>query len=127
MKATPETLIAWADKIDSRLGPISGRDADVLAILLRNAATALAGIRHPTGSEQFASELEKLGIPAPWELCDESAGEILAANKEVACQAFDAACATFDDTRATQAALWIVCAVNTCAGFKAEVPNEGHT
>jgi hypothetical protein len=31
-------LIEWADKIDSRLGPISGRDADALAVLLRRAA-----------------------------------------------------------------------------------------
>ena len=31
-------LIEWADKIDSRLGPISGRDADALAKLLRRTA-----------------------------------------------------------------------------------------
>lgn len=31
-------MIEWADKIDSRLGPISGRDADALAKLLRHAA-----------------------------------------------------------------------------------------
>lgn len=31
-------LIEWADKIDSLLGPISGRDADALAVLLRRAA-----------------------------------------------------------------------------------------
>jgi hypothetical protein len=32
------TLIEWADKIDNRLGPISGRDADALALLLRATA-----------------------------------------------------------------------------------------
>ena len=35
---TKETLIEWADKIDRRLGPISGRDADNLAVLLRSTA-----------------------------------------------------------------------------------------
>lgn len=35
---TPETLIEWADKIDRRLGPLSGRDADALARLLRATA-----------------------------------------------------------------------------------------
>lgn len=32
---TKELLIEWADKIDRRLGPISGRDADKIAVLLR--------------------------------------------------------------------------------------------
>jgi hypothetical protein len=32
------TLVEWADKIDNRLGPISGRDADALAALLRRTA-----------------------------------------------------------------------------------------
>ena len=32
---TKETLIEWADKIDNRLGPIPGPDADALARLLR--------------------------------------------------------------------------------------------
>jgi|SRR6185437_11977179 len=35
---TKETLTEWADKIDGRLGPISGRDADTLARLLRATA-----------------------------------------------------------------------------------------
>jgi hypothetical protein len=56
-----DLMIAWADKIDTRLGPISGRDADALASLLREAAAAFAGIRHPTGSEQFADCLARLG------------------------------------------------------------------
>ena len=38
MEPTPENLIAWADKIDSRLGPIDGRDADALAEILSAAA-----------------------------------------------------------------------------------------
>jgi hypothetical protein len=45
-------LIAWADKIDNRIGPISGRDADCLALLLRTLArhlTALERDRAPGG------------------------------------------------------------------------------
>ena len=38
---TTETLVEWADKIDSRLGPISGRDADALARLLRATAARI--------------------------------------------------------------------------------------
>jgi hypothetical protein len=78
-------------------------------------------IKHPTGSEQFAAHLDHLGIPAPWTLCDESCGEVLAANKAVACMALDTGGAVLDE-RATQAALWIICAVNTLSGFKAEIP-----
>jgi len=39
---TKENLIEWADKIDGRLGPISGRDADNLAVLLRSTAAYIA-------------------------------------------------------------------------------------
>jgi len=35
---TKETLTEWADKIDNRLGPIPGSDADALARLLRATA-----------------------------------------------------------------------------------------
>lgn len=35
---TKEILIEWADKIDRRLGPIPGRDADFLACMLRATA-----------------------------------------------------------------------------------------
>jgi hypothetical protein len=38
LSMTFSMLIEWADKIDSRLGPISGRDADALAVLLRRTA-----------------------------------------------------------------------------------------
>lgn len=38
---TKETLVEWADKIDGRLGPISGRDADALARLLRATAARM--------------------------------------------------------------------------------------
>lgn len=41
----PANLIAWADKIDSRVGPISGRDADCLALLLR--ALVASGAKQP--------------------------------------------------------------------------------
>jgi hypothetical protein len=41
---TPESLTAWADKIDNRLGPISGRDADLLAVTLREAAIRMRAL-----------------------------------------------------------------------------------
>lgn len=44
--STKETLVEWADKIDSRPGPISGRDADALARLLRATADELAFWRY---------------------------------------------------------------------------------
>jgi hypothetical protein len=116
---SPEDLTAWADKIDNRLGPISGRDADALAVLLRKAAEALSGIRHPTGSEAFAAHLGRLGAPAPWALSDEWPGEVLAANKAIACRALDAVDADRDQL-STETAMWIICAVNTLAGFRAE-------
>ena len=117
---TADDALAWANKIDERLGPISGSEADRLARFLRRVAAEIADVRHPTGSEQFAANLKYLGIPAPWSLCDESCGEVLAANKAVACMALDTAGAVLDE-RATQAAMWIICAVNTLAGFKAEI------
>lgn len=115
---TPDILIAHADKIDGRLGPISGRDADRLAVVLREAAKQLAGIVHPTGSEQFERELAKLCASAPWRLCDEEVGEVLAADGGIVL--------TVDRARTTEQeasalALWIIMAVNTLAGFKAEM------
>ena len=73
---------------------------------------------HPTGSDHFARELEGLGVPAPWRLCEDDVGVILAADGGDVCSA---------DTRVTdressELALWIIMAVNTLAGFKAEVP-----
>ena len=38
---TPQECIDWADLIDRRLGAISGRQADGLALFLRRAARAL--------------------------------------------------------------------------------------
>lgn len=38
---TKETLVEWADKIDNRLGPITGREADDLARLLRATASRI--------------------------------------------------------------------------------------
>lgn len=57
-------------------------------------------------------------------LSNENCGEILAANKATACMALDT-CGTVLDERATQAALWIICAVNTLAGFRAEIAETG--
>lgn len=42
---TKEGLIEWADKIDRRLGPISGRDADNLAVLLRATAAYIGRLQ----------------------------------------------------------------------------------
>lgn len=42
---TKETLTEWADKIDSRLGTISGRDADKLAVLLRSTAAYIGRLQ----------------------------------------------------------------------------------
>lgn len=114
-----DDALLWADKIDRRLGPISGRDADALAQFLRRAARRLATVAHPTSSEQFADWLDRLGIPAPWTLCEDSVGKLLAANKSVACTARDSGFAALDE-RATEAAVCIMCAINTLAGFKAE-------
>lgn len=38
---TKETLAEWADKIDNRLGPIPGKDADAIARLLRATAARM--------------------------------------------------------------------------------------
>lgn len=40
--ADRSSLTAWADKIDSRVGPISGRDADAIAVLFRKLAAEAA-------------------------------------------------------------------------------------
>ena len=75
-------------------------------------------ISHPTGSEAFAAELRKVCAPAPWRLCDEEVGEVLAADGGIVL--------TIDRGRTTEQeasalALWVIVAVNTLAGFKAEV------
>lgn len=41
----PETLIASADKIDNRIGPIPGRSSDRIARELRQAASAITEMR----------------------------------------------------------------------------------
>jgi hypothetical protein len=46
MTVTPETLLQWAYKIDCRLAPISAADAHQAAVLLREAARAIA-TRYP--------------------------------------------------------------------------------
>lgn len=42
---TEDTLVEWADKIDGRIGPISGRDADAIARLLRVTAARMRQLR----------------------------------------------------------------------------------
>ena len=78
---------------------------------------------HPTGSEEFAGQLERLGVPAPWRLCDEEVGEILASNGGVACHVVAADESGLpDENHRTEIAMYIILAVNTLAGFKAEIP-----
>lgn len=115
MAHTSETLIQWAEKIDNRLGPISGRDADMLSGLLRELAAQLVGIRH--GSEQFTAEITALLALPPWKLCDEEVGEVLSDDGAVVLTV-DRGCR--NDHDASALALWIVMAINTLAGFKME-------
>lgn len=117
---TPETLIAEAEAIDRRIGPISGRDADRLAVVLREAAQQIAGIRHPTGSEQFNAHLAALGVPAPWDLDEDKVGAVLAADGALVCDADTRVTDDVTDEECTALALWIIMAVNTLAGFKTE-------
>ena len=42
--STADDATAWADKIDERLGPISGADADRLARFLRRVSSEIAGV-----------------------------------------------------------------------------------
>lgn len=114
---TPETLIAQADEIDRRVGPISGRTADRLAVMLREAAAQIAGIVHPTGSETFAGALSGLNAPAPWVVCEDACGSVLDANGQIVCSADY----RVTDKESALMAMWIVIAVNTCAGFKEEM------
>jgi hypothetical protein len=46
---TPALLIEWADRIDSRLGPIPGRDADTVARVLRKAAERITVLNDVLG------------------------------------------------------------------------------
>lgn len=114
---TSENLIAWADKIDEHLNPISGHDADALAVLLRKTAVKLAGIPHPTGSEQFIAEITKLFAPPPWRLCDEEPGEVLGEDGTIVLT-IDRS--RLNDREAGALALWVIMAINTLSGFKME-------
>jgi len=40
-----ETLISFANMIDDRLGPIAGRDADTMALMMRRVATNITALR----------------------------------------------------------------------------------
>lgn len=75
-------------------------------------------ITHPTGSDEFARELSMLGASVPWRLCDEEVGEILADDGAVVL-VVDRNGRT--DEAASAVAMWIIMAVNTLAGFKAEI------
>ena len=45
-----ETLIGFADMIDRRLGPVSGRDADTIALMMRRVASNVTALRKALGA-----------------------------------------------------------------------------
>lgn len=93
------------------------REGKALFALYRFQAESRAAIVHPTGSDKFAAVLDGIGIPAPWRLCDEEVGEVLAANGAIACNTDTLG--NLSEQDATMAAVQIMLAVNTLAGFKA--------
>src|SRR5580693_2262400 len=60
---TAAELIARADEIDRRLGPIPGHTADAIAVQLREAAKALANI------ERACSDCPPIGYPTDKTRC----------------------------------------------------------
>lgn len=65
---TTAALVARADQIDRRLGPITGRDADRIAVELREAAKVLAASQEvlQTSRGNIVS-LRDAGLPGPLE------------------------------------------------------------
>lgn len=62
----PSTLIANADAIDKRLGPISGPSADRIAVMLREAAAEIARLKRIEGAaEQVYAGLNERIDAAP--------------------------------------------------------------
>lgn len=96
------------------------REGKALLALYRFQAELGAAVVHPTGSEEFAAVLDGIGIPAPWRLCDEEVGEVLAANGAIACNTDTLG--NLSEQDAMMAAAQIMLAVNTLAGFKAVAP-----
>lgn len=45
-----ETLIGFADMIDRRLGPVSGRDADTIALMMRRVASNVTALQKALGA-----------------------------------------------------------------------------
>lgn len=93
------------------------REGKALFALYKFQAELGAAVVHPTGSEEFAALLDGIGIPAPWRLCDEEVGGVLAANGAIACNTDTLG--NLSEQDATKAAVQIMLAVNTLAGFKA--------
>jgi GH24 family phage-related lysozyme (muramidase) len=79
-------------------------------------------IPHPTGSQVFASTLDMLRRPTPWAVSDTQAGVIVDCYGHEVC-VVDAS-ASMGGEEADQLADWIVLAVNTCAGLKAELKTD---
>lgn len=70
-------------------------------------------------NDKFRRDLNVQQSPAPWSLCDEQPGIILDANG--ADVVMVAPSSPRSDAEVSAVALAIVIAVNTCAGFKAEI------
>lgn len=73
-------------------------------------------------NDQFKATLERLDAPPPWQIDEEETGVILDANGR------DVLCIDTNNTRpdsdVSELAVWIITAVNTCAGFRAVIePN----
>lgn len=77
---------------------------------------------NPRTTEQFGALLARLDVTLPLALHDEHVGVVIDAGKR------DVFVVDVngerDDGQVTQIALWIVLAVNTCGGFRAE-PDHG--
>lgn len=78
---------------------------------------------NPKTTEQYAAVLAELGHPAPWSFDPAEAGSVVDANgREVLVIDHNN---ERPDIEAVQIAAWIVCAVNTCAGFQALRESDG--
>lgn len=84
------------------------------------ASNTRARVTHPTGSEEFANDLRDLGMPAPWRLDEDAPGELLAANSALVLRVDPSDSMPWE--KASDLAAFVLCAVNTLAGFKAVAP-----
>lgn len=123
--AIPEKVEKLVTDYGNTCAAASAGSRDILAaraalVQAIEGAIAHKPLLHPTGSEQFSAALAALGRPAPWELFDDEEGVVLAADKSEVLTVSEPDL-PFQDQE-TQLAMWIICAVNTLAGFKAVKP-----